>query len=65
MPSSLTVEGAKRPQKTTWHTVDTGQGDLLNAADWDALAARLQTQPQQNPALRLSLTWNLVREEAP
>jgi len=38
---------------------------LLNAGDWDALAARLQAQLQQNPALRLSLTWNLVREEAP
>ena len=61
----MTGKGAKRPQKTTWHTVDAGQGDLLNAADWDALAARLQAQLQQNPALRLSLTWNLVREEAP
>jgi hypothetical protein len=64
-PSSVKGEGAKRPQKSTWHTVDAGQGDLLNAADWDALAARLQAQLQQNPALRLSLTWNLVREEAP
>jgi len=64
-PSPAKGEGAKRPQKTTWHTVDAGQGDLLNAADWDALAARLQAQLQQNPALRLSLTWNLVREEAP
>jgi len=45
--------------------VDTGQGDLLNATDWDALAARLQAQLQQNPAWRLSLTWNLVREEEP
>jgi len=58
-------EDAKRSQKATWHTVDTGWGDLLNAGDWDALAARLQAQLQQNPALRLSLTWNLVREEAP
>jgi len=64
-PAPVKGEGAKRPQKTTWHTVDTGQGDLLNATDWDALAARLQAQLQQNPAWRLSLTWNLVREEAP
>src|SRR5262249_494805 len=64
-PGPVKGEGAKRPQKTAWHTVDTGQGDLLNAMDWDALAARLQTQLQQNPALRLSLTWNLVREETP
>ena len=25
-PSSIKGEGAKRPQKTTWHTVDVGQG---------------------------------------
>jgi hypothetical protein len=58
-------EGVQQYRKPILHTVDVGQGDMLNAADWDPLAARLQAQLQQNPALRLSLTWNLVREEAP
>jgi len=62
-PSPVKGEVAKRSRKTTWQTVDAGQGDLLDVADWDALAARLQAQLQQNPALRLSLTWSLVREE--
>jgi hypothetical protein len=43
--------------------MDAGQKHLLDATDWDALAAHLQAQLRQNPALRLSLTWNLVREE--
>jgi len=62
-PSPIKGEVAKRSCKTTWQTVDAGQGDRLDVADWDALAARVQAQLQQNPALRLSLTWSLVREE--
>ncbi len=63
LPTPAQGEGAKQSRKATWQTVDEGQRHLLDVADWDALAARLQAQLQQNPALRLSLTWNLVREE--
>ena len=62
-PSPVKGEIAQRSRKTTWQTVDAGQGDLLDVADWDALAARLQAQLQQNSALRLSLAWSLMREE--